>query len=76
MPSDAPTPVQRFGEVVQTHRRRLGLTQTALAERANLHPNHVGYVERGDKKPSFETVIAVCKALGVKPSDLLREIGL
>ena len=39
-----------------------------LAEKANTGVKHLGRVERGEKLPSFELIIALAKALNVSPS--------
>jgi transcriptional regulator with XRE-family HTH domain len=38
----------RFGETVHRLRKEAGLSQEALAERANLSADFVGFIERGD----------------------------
>ena len=65
----------RFGEVVHARRRRLGWTQEELAEKAGLHRNHVGHIERGEKSPTLASVEAICQALGERPSALLEAAG-
>ena len=42
-----------------------------LAERAGLHPNFVGLVERGTKTPSLDTLLELAKGLNVEPQALL-----
>ena len=44
-----PTPLRQrrlIGEAVRKYRRRSGLSQERLAEKADLHPVYVGEVER------------------------------
>jgi DNA-binding XRE family transcriptional regulator len=43
---------------------RAGLTQTELAERAGLTREGVAQLETGRRKPAWETVLALCEALG------------
>ena len=38
----------RFGSLVKAHRRRAGLTQEALAERANISTDMVSKIEGGN----------------------------
>jgi transcriptional regulator with XRE-family HTH domain len=46
-------------------REGAGLTQPELAERAGMNRFGIAKLEQGVTKPTWETVIALCKALGV-----------
>jgi hypothetical protein len=51
------------GQLLREARRRAGLTQRALAERAGVTQPTVARIERGDSRPSLErllTLIRVC----------------
>ena len=63
---------QRFGERVQAHRRELGITQEQLAERLNKSIEHVSYIERGERAPSFETILDIAEALEVSVPYLMN----
>jgi len=63
----------RFGQVLREARVAAGLSQPELAERARLHRNYVGEVERGVKCPSLCAVEAMAQALGVPASKLVAE---
>ena len=63
-----------IGRVVATRRRRLGLTQEALAEATGLHPTYISLVERGLRCPSTRVLIALAEGLGAKPSNLMVSI--
>jgi transcriptional regulator with XRE-family HTH domain len=54
-------------------RDRLGLTQAALAEKADVHEQFVSQLEREKRSPRIETLDAIAEALGLTPWDLLRE---
>lgn len=62
-----------FGKIVKERRIALGLTQESLAEKAGLHPTHIGLIERGRRNPSLDVADKVAKALGEKLSNLIRE---
>ncbi|MFV8750342.1 helix-turn-helix transcriptional regulator [Nannocystaceae bacterium ST9] len=63
---------EELGERIRDRRRSLGLTQEALAERANVSPETIGRLEQAaGNGPSLDTVYKVAKALGTTGSALL-----
>lgn len=54
-------------------REAKGMTQEELAERSDVSATYVGFVERGDNVPTLTIIIQIANALGVRPSDLLRD---
>ncbi len=59
-----------FGERVRALRSALGLSQEALAERADLHRTYVGSVERGERNIGLDNIHALADALDVPAADL------
>jgi transcriptional regulator with XRE-family HTH domain len=53
------------GDAVRVARKAAGLSQEKLAERAELHPNYIGEVERGEKTISVDALLRIAKALNV-----------
>jgi len=62
------------GERVRTYRRNSGLTQEALAEKAELHHTYIGQLERGEKNATLETVQKIAQALDLPFEVLLEKI--
>jgi transcriptional regulator with XRE-family HTH domain len=62
------------GETIRTYRKRASLTQEKLAERADLHHNFIGEVERGNMEISLGSLLKIAKALGVRGRDLLQDL--
>jgi transcriptional regulator with XRE-family HTH domain len=65
--------VEKFGAVVRSLREKRGLTQEALAERAEVSATYIGYIERGDNVPTLIVILQIAAALGVRPAELLRD---
>jgi transcriptional regulator with XRE-family HTH domain len=53
------------GQIVREARRRAGLTQTQLAERAGTTQSAIARLERGDVEPGFHRVIELVRAAGL-----------
>ena len=60
-----------MGKRVRKQRQPIGLTQQELAERIGVSTSFVGHVERGTRKASLETLVALSNALGVGVDYLL-----
>ena len=66
------TPIRiAFGNNIRQKRISLKLSQEQLAERANLHTNYIGSVERGERNISIDNIYKISNALGVHPRELL-----
>jgi len=50
------------------------MSQEKLSEKANLHHNYIGELERGEKAASIDTLVKIAKALGVKVRALVDEL--
>jgi transcriptional regulator with XRE-family HTH domain len=59
------TGAQWFGGRLRELREQAGLTQSGLGERAGLSGNALARLERGERQPLWETVLALAEALGV-----------
>jgi transcriptional regulator with XRE-family HTH domain len=57
-----------FGKRVRSIRRAAKITQEDAAERAHLNAKYLGELERGEKRPSFEAILALAKALDTSPA--------
>jgi transcriptional regulator with XRE-family HTH domain len=61
-----------FGQTVRKLRQKRGLSQEELAARAHLHRNYLSDTERGRRNISLMNILALAKALGVKPAKLFN----
>jgi len=60
----------KFGKKVREERKKLGLSQEVLAEKAGVHRTYIGMIERGEKNITLANIQKVSKALKVKISKL------
>jgi DNA-binding XRE family transcriptional regulator len=63
-----------IGENIRTLRKKGGLSQEALGEKAELHPVYLSHVERGTKGASVEVLWRLSKALRVSMLELFRNL--
>jgi transcriptional regulator with XRE-family HTH domain len=61
-----------LGENLVDSRRRVGLSQEAVADRAGLHRTHVAYIELGTRLPRLDTIVKLAGAVEVQPCKLLE----
>ena len=64
---------RKLGMRVRQQRVLNRLTQEQLAEKAGVSSSFIGHIERGEKKASVETVVALCNAMDISPSVLLQD---
>ena len=50
------------------------LSQEDLAEKADLHHNFIGELERGEKAASIDSLVKIARALKVPVQNLVRDI--
>lgn len=62
---------EQIGKNIKLARKQAGLTQAEVSEKVGIHINYFARVERGEKRPSIETLLKIAKILNVKSSDLL-----
>jgi CheY-like chemotaxis protein len=67
---------KELGSVIKSRRTRLGMSQEALAERADLHRTYVTDIERGSRNLTLESISKLAAALGVSISELFQNVGV
>ena len=63
-----------FGSRLREFRVAKQLTLEMLADRADLHANYVGAVERGERNLSLYNIWRIAYGLGVAPADLMQAL--
>lgn len=65
------TITQKIGEKIKKLRKKSGLTQEQLAEKAKLDLTTVNEIEAGGRNPSLKTLRKISLALKTKISEIL-----
>lgn len=63
-----------LGRVIADQRRRVGLSQEALAHAAGRHRTYISLIERGINCPTVEVLYDLAGPLQVRPSVLLERL--
>ena len=56
-------------KIFKETRKKLGLTQKEVAEKAGIFSNTYSRIERGEQKPKFETIKDIAKVLKIDLSE-------
>lgn len=64
--------VRLFGKRIRTLRKAAKMTQERAAEAARLNSKYLGQIERGEKRPSLDAILALAKALQVSPASFFQ----
>ena len=59
------------GEVIAQFRKKKGISQEVISGLADIGRTHLSAIERGERKPTLETLYRIANALGVKMSDIV-----
>lgn len=66
--------LRALGEEIREQRTARGFSQEYLADKAELHRNMVGRLERGETNPSVLVMRSLCCALRMKLSAFFVEV--
>ncbi len=64
----------KFGKKIREVRVKRGLSQEALADRANVHRTYIGMVERAEKNITLLNIQKLAKALKIEIRELFDGI--
>ena len=67
--------MEQLGDVIGRRCRELGLTQTALADRAGVHVRQIRRYERGEQQPVLGVAVRLAATLGVSLDELAGVAG-
>lgn len=62
------------GRVIGDIRKQKGISQEVLSGLADIGRTHLSAIERGERKPTLETLYKIATGLGMKMSDIVIQI--
>lgn len=75
MAGKAETPRAIFAANVARIREQRGLTQEQLGWAAGIHQTAIARIEKGERKPTLDTILKLAAGLEVPPAELFSGIG-
>lgn len=64
---------KKIGNHLLAIRKRMGMTQTEVAEKAGLSDRTYADIERGSVNMRIETILHICDALHITPDEILTQ---
>ena len=62
------------GKTVLFFRNEKGISQEVLSGLADIGRSHLSAIERGERKPTLETLYRICTALNIKMSTFVLKL--
>lgn len=64
----------KVGITVAFFRKQKGVSQEVLSGLADICRSHMSAIERGERKPTLETLYKICNALDIKMSTFMLKL--
>ena len=64
----------KVGETIAKYRVKKGLTQEVLSGLSDIGRTHLSAIERGERKPTLETLYRISVALDVRMSEIISAL--
>ncbi|WHY77356.1 helix-turn-helix transcriptional regulator [Neobacillus sp. WH10] len=66
--------IAHIGKALKKARRKRKITQEQLAKRCSIPRPYISIIESGIKQPKLRIIFSLAEGLGMKASDLVKEI--
>lgn len=63
----------KLGQRIRDIRSEKDMTQSELAERSDVASNYIAMLERGERNPTYLTLLKIAGGCGVSISELVKE---
>lgn len=64
----------KVGATIAYFRKEKGISQEVLSGLADIGRSHLSAIERGERKPTLETLYRICMALDIKMSTVILKL--
>ena len=61
-----------LGKIIKSKRESKGLTQLELADMSGVDRNYIGMLERGERNPSYLSLMKIAKGLNIHVYNLIK----
>lgn len=65
----------KLGDYIRKNRKEKGLSAKELSQISSVSEGHILYIEREKRRPTFQVISKLIKALNLRWNDFLRETG-
>lgn len=63
-----------FGQILKRYRKKINITQEALALECGLDRSYMSALERGVRQPTLKTLFKLAEVLKVPPSQMVSDL--
>ncbi len=59
---------------LESFRKEKGMNKSVLADFAGVERGYIRDMEKGNRKPTVNTIFCICQALGISPLDFFQRV--
>ncbi|MCL1886210.1 MAG: helix-turn-helix domain-containing protein [Dehalococcoidia bacterium] len=65
---------EALANTIESLRKQKGMSKSSLADFADIERGYVRDIEKGNRKPTVNTIFCICEALQVDPLDFFAAV--